>query len=361
MDIRRSWKKQQHSITPTLVKPKEPESSKKKTASKTKKTPRRVSTSDESDFDSPLVKAKPKQTVKSTAKTTPKYLEICDSDTPTDDSSSDNDFDCNETWNASSDEEYENEQERIKKHSIMRKSRKDEEIIFIPDNTFDERKKKLDELHDRFEFKKPPGILTPKVTKKKLFTHDHYEDEVLPPVEESTNKEKENLLPFMIWGDIFRKPLPAATKNLEIKVPTPPSKAPRRAPKVKVPTPKPVTEKAVKKTAFSFLKSLDVEANAILCDPVAYDFRKNFKTKKSELTNVLFKLFNEKIFGSKLTDVPIKWNKKLLNTAGRCNNSRRNGVRMSQLELSDKVLTSADRLRCTLVHEMCHAATWVSF
>lgn len=27
--------------------------------------------------------------------------------------------------------------------------------------------------------------------------------------------------------------------------------------------------------------------------------------------------------------------------------------------MSDKVLTSADRLRCTLIHEMCHAATWI--
>lgn len=29
------------------------------------------------------------------------------------------------------------------------------------------------------------------------------------------------------------------------------------------------------------------------------------------------------------------------------------------IELSEKVLTSADRLRCTLIHEMCHAATWI--
>lgn len=28
-----------------------------------------------------------------------------------------------------------------------------------------------------------------------------------------------------------------------------------------------------------------------------------------------------------------------------------------RIELSEKVLTSADRLRCTLIHEMCHAAT----
>lgn len=35
------------------------------------------------------------------------------------------------------------------------------------------------------------------------------------------------------------------------------------------------------------------------------------------------------------------------------------GTRTSVIELSEKVLTSADRLRCTLIHELCHAATWI--
>jgi SprT-like family len=33
--------------------------------------------------------------------------------------------------------------------------------------------------------------------------------------------------------------------------------------------------------------------------------------------------------------------------------------RLSRIELSTKVLDSADRLRDTLVHEMCHAASWI--
>jgi len=33
--------------------------------------------------------------------------------------------------------------------------------------------------------------------------------------------------------------------------------------------------------------------------------------------------------------------------------------RSSVVELSVKVLTTADRLRCTLIHELCHAAAWV--
>lgn len=78
---------------------------------------------------------------------------------------------------------------------------------------------------------------------------------------------------------------------------------------------------------------------------------------KEELTDKLFSLYNQHIFQNALV-APCTWNKKLLNTAGRCHLSRVGGLRKSRIELSDKVLTSADRLRCTLIHEMCHAATW---
>ena len=33
--------------------------------------------------------------------------------------------------------------------------------------------------------------------------------------------------------------------------------------------------------------------------------------------------------------------------------------RFSVIELSSKVLDSPDRLRDTLIHEMCHAASWI--
>lgn len=354
LDVRRSWKKKQiTATTPTVLQPREQGSSKKKPASSAKKTVRRVSTSDESDLEiPPVVKGKRNDAAK-----IPNYKEICDSDTPEDDSS-DSDIDGNETWNASSDEEYENEQERIKKRSVARKSRKDEEIIFIPEDTFDDRQKKIDEL-DRFEFKKPPGILTPRVIKKKLFTHSHYDDDT-PPVEDTPKPEKENDEPTVNLREIFfRSPFPVPRKAPEVKErPSPSPKTPRKTPK----SSSKATAKVPKSSeVYSFLKSLDVDADPILCHPDAYSFRKNYKTKKEELTDILFKLYNEKVFDNQLADVPTKWNKKLLNTAGRCNNSRRNGVRGSQLELSDKVLTSADRLRCTLIHEMCHAATWVSF
>lgn len=39
--------------------------------------------------------------------------------------------------------------------------------------------------------------------------------------------------------------------------------------------------------------------------------------------------------------------------------SNRMGIRSASIDLSDKVVTSCDRLRSTLIHELCHAATWV--
>lgn len=340
-------------------------SSKKKQPSSVKKTPRVVS-SDSSDVETPSsTKANAKRVLKRAVKT-PSYLEICDPETLSDDeSSSEEDFNGNETWNASSDEEYENEQERIKKSAIARRTRMHEEIIFIPDDTFKEQQKKLDDLLDRFEYKKPLGMDSPKiVSKKKLFTHSHYDDEtsfVDPP--KDTRKEKENEKPVQNLREVFRSPFPVNRKVQEIKGLDRPTPSPKKTPSAKI-TPKSMTKPPALRpinnfTTYSFLKSLNCEANPNLCNPEALHFRQNFKSKKYELTDRLFKLYNDKVFDGKLSEVPVKWNKKFLNTAGTCNNSRRDGVRRCQLQMSEKVLTSADRLRCTLIHEMCHAATWV--
>ena len=73
----------------------------------------------------------------------------------------------------------------------------------------------------------------------------------------------------------------------------------------------------------------------------------------------------------------ISWNPRLTKTAGLCiqrrvkltkkrdndkvlNESKdMEEVRASRIELSTKVLDSADRLRDTLIHEMCHATAWI--
>lgn len=128
----------------------------------------------------------------------------------------------------------------------------------------------------------------------------------------------------------------------------------------------------------------------MLCHPDAKKFRENFKAHKEELTTILYKLFNERVFDNKL-NIDIVWNKKLLTTAGRFHGQKKwdsiwyfivsfclaggrkilmvlwfwmefrsaKLTKNHRIELSEKVLTSADRLRCTFIHELCHAATWI--
>ncbi|XP_055371570.1 germ cell nuclear acidic protein-like [Condylostylus longicornis] len=109
---------------------------------------------------------------------------------------------------------------------------------------------------------------------------------------------------------------------------------------------------------YGFLKSLDVMVPISRCHPDAIIYRENYKSRKEELSHRLYKLYNEKLFKNEL-NVQIIWNKKLVNTAGRCSNKKKGNLRSSVIELSEKVLTSGDRLRCTLIHELCHAATWI--
>ncbi|XP_037531000.1 acidic repeat-containing protein [Nematolebias whitei] len=88
----------------------------------------------------------------------------------------------------------------------------------------------------------------------------------------------------------------------------------------------------------------------------------SFKTNKEELTSKLYQLYNTSVFDNKLpTDMSLTWNKKMRKTAGYCvtGQERGGGKRYARIELSVKVCDSADRLRDTLIHEMCHAATWL--
>ncbi|CAH2313002.1 Hypothetical predicted protein [Pelobates cultripes] len=61
-------------------------------------------------------------------------------------------------------------------------------------------------------------------------------------------------------------------------------------------------------------------------------------------------------------DLEIQWNKRLTKTAGLCKNDAINipySGCYSVIQLSDKVCDSADRVRDTLIHEVCHAAAWL--
>ncbi|CAJ0956962.1 unnamed protein product, partial [Mesorhabditis belari] len=93
---------------------------------------------------------------------------------------------------------------------------------------------------------------------------------------------------------------------------------------------------------------------------------KNFKKNREELAKSVFKHVNDTCFKSNLPeDLPIIWNPRLRKTAGFCRYKRQKGddfvsiVRTVTVELSTKVITEPERLRDTLIHELCHAAVFL--
>lgn len=116
----------------------------------------------------------------------------------------------------------------------------------------------------------------------------------------------------------------------------------------------------------TFLTSLSLETVSDQCHPEAIKYVKHFNRHKNELLQRLFDLFNKHAFDNQLpSDLPLLWNSRLTKTAGfcvqrkiRCNDQEEE-ERLSKIELSSKVIDSADRLRDTLIHEMCHAAAWI--
>ncbi|XP_070770070.1 germ cell nuclear acidic protein [Enoplosus armatus] len=115
----------------------------------------------------------------------------------------------------------------------------------------------------------------------------------------------------------------------------------------------PTSRVALCKTPGCFLQSLSNPGTS---------YGRNFKQNKEELTSRLYQLYNTSVFDSKLPiNMSVTWNKKMRKTAGYCitGQERGGGSRYARIELSEKVCDSADRLRDTLIHEMCHAATWL--
>lgn len=90
---------------------------------------------------------------------------------------------------------------------------------------------------------------------------------------------------------------------------------------------------------------------------------RNFKQNREQLTQELYNLYNKTVFQQKLPEkLEIKWNKKMTKTAGYCITGLKKDeslLRYARIELSEKVCDSAERLRDTLIHELCHAATWL--
>lgn len=64
----------------------------------------------------------------------------------------------------------------------------------------------------------------------------------------------------------------------------------------------------------------------LFADPDALFYRVNYKSEKENLSKRLYDLYNKEVFDGRL-NVPIEWNKKLSNSAGRCLNKKRYKVK----------------------------------
>jgi len=86
----------------------------------------------------------------------------------------------------------------------------------------------------------------------------------------------------------------------------------------------------------------------------------NFKKERIKITSILYKEFNKEIFDNQLpVDLEIEWSKTLYKTAGRTKMKRnKEKIKSAKIELSYKVLDDIEKLKNTLVHEMCHVAVF---
>ncbi|XP_043221444.1 nucleolar and coiled-body phosphoprotein 1-like [Amphibalanus amphitrite] len=146
-------------------------------------------------------------------------------------------------------------------------------------------------------------------------------------------------------------------------LPPPPRQVRRRPAGSTRPTPTPQ-----KGGTLSFMSSLASHlVEGARRHPEAAAFVGKFKSRRLELARRLFDMVNSEVFDSKLPpDMEIKFNKRMLRTAGYCYSRQAVSAgpdgaagRSARVELSEKVVDSAERLRDTLVHELCHAAAWV--
>ena len=117
--------------------------------------------------------------------------------------------------------------------------------------------------------------------------------------------------------------------------------------------------KAVFKTPKSAVKDI-FDRFTFKSVPGTPSYKRDFYKIRDQFVVELFSLFNKTVFDNKLpADLRITWNKRMTKTAGFCYYSSSLGVRNSSIELSDKVIDSTDRIRDTLIHELCHAAVWL--
>ena len=112
-----------------------------------------------------------------------------------------------------------------------------------------------------------------------------------------------------------------------------------------------------------FLVSLSPDINLNRCHPDALKYRKDFEVNKEELAIKLYQIFNKECFNSEMAQtIDIIWNSNLTKAAGQTKNFFTPGgirTRKSIIELSPLVLSDSGRIRDTILHEMCHSATFL--
>ncbi|KAM8910957.1 germ cell nuclear acidic protein isoform 2-T2 [Spinachia spinachia] len=193
----------------------------------------------------------------------------------------------------------------------------------------------------------------------KLKDSDSSEEEFMSLLERLKNKNKLTGITFSPKSTVppIKAPVTPAAKSIRetaLSLKTPGNSTTLK-PTVRQTEPRhgPTSRVALCKTPGCFLQSLTNPGSS---------YSRNFKQNKEELSSRLFQLYNTSVFDMKLpVDMSVTWNKKMRKTAGYCitGQERGGGSRYARIELSEKVCDCADRLRDTLIHEMCHAATWL--
>ncbi len=92
--------------------------------------------------------------------------------------------------------------------------------------------------------------------------------------------------------------------------------------------------------------------------------KQSFRKHRESITEQTFRDFDTRAFKNALSSVTVIWSNKLNTTAGITRMKGRLGTehvssRVATIELATKVIDNEDRLRSTLLHEMCHAAMWL--
>ena len=111
----------------------------------------------------------------------------------------------------------------------------------------------------------------------------------------------------------------------------------------------------------SFLESLSEDMNGKKRHPVAHKYWLDYRSNRSDLARDIYEIFNVSVCGGKLhpNNMQIFFDNQMWNEIGyHHNDSEVQGQKSSHIYLSIRWLENPERLRDTLLHELCHATVW---